>query len=410
MSLTRKQAKQMPDSTTPILKTALSITLKLLICAISLTFSVTGGLWILKQYEHFAGADIKSNYLCEPRPRMWQPDPDIGFRNKSNLCLRSFGNIVGSTDHMGFRLNHDDQPGKQPNGVRIIGLGDSVMWGTRVNSEQSFLGILEARGRKKNRKLDIYNTGVSGYSTYQEYLFLKKYILPLDPDIILVNYCYNDWMPTEDPYQRSSGVYSNYVSNLLNNPDYHFKNRERELMGEFVEDVWGTFRRSLSHPTDRALLRRFLIEIPILEMSRLSRENNFRLIYLFIPNTVPASDFLRTKHQLQEMLRNNMIEYMDFTDALLEDRGVYSQKGDFKNTTAYKILQNRIIQTILSFNLIKTIEPETLLENLGKVKNLNNIHSHRNYIDRIGHPSEKGNRIIGNAIYNYLYEQEITEE
>ena len=52
------------------------------------------------------------------------------------------------------------------------------MWGTGVNAEDSILGLVAKRLNEKSPH-EVINASVVGYSTYQELLYLVRYVHPL---------------------------------------------------------------------------------------------------------------------------------------------------------------------------------------------------------------------------------------
>ena len=102
---------------------------------------------------------------------MWMIDSTIGYKNKPDLNLTALGGIKGHTNNQGFRTKKAISPENKEKKLRFFGLGDSVMWGTRVNQADSFLGLLEETLMRDEMNVEVINIGVVGYSTYQEYLF-----------------------------------------------------------------------------------------------------------------------------------------------------------------------------------------------------------------------------------------------
>lgn len=49
--------------------------------------------------------------------------------------------------------------------------------------------------------------------------YFQKYIIPLRPDIVLVNCCENDLLPTEDPFDNIRGIYVQYLNQVLESRD-----------------------------------------------------------------------------------------------------------------------------------------------------------------------------------------------
>jgi len=103
-------------------------------------------------------------------------------------------------DELGFRLNPNNPEINslsmknaelvmpKPEGIkRIVILGDSVPW----IGDPSFVDILQNKLNNSN-SIEIINASTPGYTTYQELIFLKKYILQIDPDVVILAYALND--------------------------------------------------------------------------------------------------------------------------------------------------------------------------------------------------------------------------
>jgi hypothetical protein len=77
---------------------------------------------------------------------------------------------------------------KKPQGsLRIVVLGDSFVAGMAVDQEKLFTTLLEKKlcAGQASKKFEVFNFGVSGYGTAQEYLALKEYGLRYSPDIVI---------------------------------------------------------------------------------------------------------------------------------------------------------------------------------------------------------------------------------
>ncbi len=70
---------------------------------------------------------------------------------------------------------------------RILMLGDSFTEGYGVELEQTVAKILERRlnSSVSNRKYEVINAGIAGYSTILEYLLLTKRLTKLDSDLVI---------------------------------------------------------------------------------------------------------------------------------------------------------------------------------------------------------------------------------
>jgi hypothetical protein len=98
-----------------------------------------------------------------------------------------------TTNSRGFRGR--ERPTKKPDGtLRILGIGDSVMFGWGVADDESYLAILE---RLLNEapvewRFEVVNMAVPGYNGVMEVEALEEKGLKLDPDIVVVGFVGND--------------------------------------------------------------------------------------------------------------------------------------------------------------------------------------------------------------------------
>jgi hypothetical protein len=85
----------------------------------------------------------------------------------------------------------------------IMVLGDSFVWGYDVEESERFTEKLQAR----HPEWVVYNLGVSGYGTDQEYLVLQKYFDTYRPKVVVLVFCLvndrvdNSWNATYGYYK-----------------------------------------------------------------------------------------------------------------------------------------------------------------------------------------------------------------
>lgn len=137
---------------------------------------------------------------------MYRQDPFVGYRNKPNVHDYVYGFIRVDTNSLGYR-GPEVSAGKSPGTFRILGLGDSVMWGLGVQERDTTLRVLEQvlqtrYGESKGVRFEAVNTAVSGYSNYQELVTLQRYGLPLCPDMVILGFVFNDSYPSVDPFSN----------------------------------------------------------------------------------------------------------------------------------------------------------------------------------------------------------------
>ncbi|MEQ8764541.1 MAG: SGNH/GDSL hydrolase family protein [Planctomycetota bacterium] len=92
-------------------------------------------------------------------------------------------------DRHGLRSDRDMPKSKPKGEKRLLVLGDSVAFGWGVELEETFCARIEKALGEPWRVVD---SGVVSYNTVQEEAFLRARGLALEPDAILLVYCYND--------------------------------------------------------------------------------------------------------------------------------------------------------------------------------------------------------------------------
>ena len=112
----------------------------------------------------------------------------LGWFPKKNMSKEFTGANTIQINHnsLGFR---DKELSFDKGKKRILVLGDSFAYGYDSQLHQRFSEILD----KKLECYQIFNFGISGYSTDQEFLLLKEYYHIIDPDLVYLLYHHNDW-------------------------------------------------------------------------------------------------------------------------------------------------------------------------------------------------------------------------
>jgi len=132
----------------------------------------------------------------EPGGRIRQMQPSTNDRIIYELKPRlqvvdSEGNLY-TTNSLGFR-SAELPPEKGPGTVRILGLGDSVMYGSGVSDDETFLALLSdlLNEHLPAHRCELVNTAVPGYNTVMEVETLETRGLALDPDLVVMMFVGN---------------------------------------------------------------------------------------------------------------------------------------------------------------------------------------------------------------------------
>ncbi|MBN2120944.1 MAG: SGNH/GDSL hydrolase family protein [Candidatus Omnitrophica bacterium] len=112
-------------------------------------------------------------------------DNDFGFVYDSRLGYR----IKGVKGYNSLGLKNPEISPKQGQ-FRVLLLGDSVIWGFNPDLLRQALEVNDPA-----RNIEIINAGIPGYTTKQEFDFLKLYGLSAEPDLVIFNFLFNDLLP-----------------------------------------------------------------------------------------------------------------------------------------------------------------------------------------------------------------------
>jgi lysophospholipase L1-like esterase len=85
---------------------------------------------------------------------------------------------------------------KPPGTFRLVGLGDSVMFGWGVREEESYLAVLERRLNSlppPHPRFEVLNFAVPGYNTAIEVAVLRRKALAVRPDAVVIHFVNNDF-------------------------------------------------------------------------------------------------------------------------------------------------------------------------------------------------------------------------
>lgn len=124
--------------------------------------------------------------------------PDMVYELKPNL-KGHFQGVPIEFNSFGMRDREYTQA-KEPGTYRIVGLGDSVMFGWGVEVEKSYLKLLErmlndalvAKDRGEIKKFEVLNFGVPGYNTTMEVSAFENKVLRFQPDLVIIHFVRND--------------------------------------------------------------------------------------------------------------------------------------------------------------------------------------------------------------------------
>lgn len=159
-------------------------------------------------FNHRSGTSLQE--LLE-RSRQSSPDEakgEVSLRGliqpsaHSNIVYEAKPGLTGLFRNRPFAINRHGQRGperslaKPPGVYRIVGLGDSVMFGWGVGQDEFYLAVLE---RELNRMpqprptFETLNYALPGYNTTMEVAMFEDKAMAFDPDMVVIQFVNNDF-------------------------------------------------------------------------------------------------------------------------------------------------------------------------------------------------------------------------
>jgi GDSL-like lipase/acylhydrolase family protein len=119
----------------------------------------------------------------DERSLTYRYDSELGWFPVPNSTKRFTGSRTITVTHnsKGFR----DREPVETNKPRIVFLGDSLVWGFDAEAGERFTEKLQA----DHPEWAVYNMGVSGYGTDQEYLLLQRFFADYRPRVVFLVVC-----------------------------------------------------------------------------------------------------------------------------------------------------------------------------------------------------------------------------
>lgn len=149
-------------------------------------------LFVLAGLLPFLIVDFGLRPFVVPKTTLFVQDDDLGWKMKPN-ARDEWGETIVSTNSKGLRGPEVDYA-RRPGVARVLFLGDSVTFGYRVEETQAVFPfrvgheLSDALGSE----VEVVDSGVGGYSPWQERIYFEHEGLRYSPDVVVVGFVLND--------------------------------------------------------------------------------------------------------------------------------------------------------------------------------------------------------------------------
>ena len=280
----------------------------------------------------------------------------IIYELKPDLDVRYSGARV-RTDAHGFRSSSSPEELDRA-GYRIVGIGDSFMFGLGVEQGEPYLAVLEKRLRAEHPELDarILNAAVPGYNTVMEVETLREKLLSHRPDLVIIE----------------------FVGNDLHLPN--FIRRKNDVLAVDTSFLVEFFKRRLTRGENPGV-HQWLAEAGLEPGLRLEEEDRVPAEYR---DMVGFQAYIRTLRELQELSREHSFDVLSMT--LASPRPFHTDVMTVSVDLGFHTLH-------VGEAFERYLHARGFDEYLGSPLALSATD---------GHPSAQGHRVAAAKIYRYL--------
>lgn len=303
------------------------------------------GLWVY---------DASKGWALAPRSTgaRYLGGPDPGLIHVNSLGLRG-----------------DEWPVAKRDGIpRVLVFGDSFVFGVGVDEEHVFTTQLqESLTRRSGNPVEVWNAGVIGYSTDQEYILFQELGPRFQPDVVLLVTCDNDFEGNTEDFVW--GRYYKPYFDLAADGELHRRNvptpvldgaqRVKLWLGQH-SNLWNLFRsRRSSVPVVQRGLDWFQIALPHTSGDALELTSALMLAFrdlaerlgaaFLTVNTAHRGEKTTLYHALRPRLDAAHVPYTALEGALGGARDRHPENAwDFADDKHWNVAAHRLAAEVLA--------------------------------------------------------------
>lgn len=259
------------------------------------------------------------------RQRVMTYDAVVGWRpipNSEVIEDAGYGSYHVAINSKGLR-DSEHEFEKAEGIYRVVVLGDSITFGYGgVEQSELFTEILEDR----LAAVEFINLGVPGFSTDQEYHYLKEHGLKYDPDLVLLSMYQDDFFPTFESFIPIANRPKGYVRT---NGDelafhaakfpWHYLLAENSVLVGFAESKF-KFVRQLDRIPDwdvTLTLNQKLdtFKLVLAEIRDLCMSRGVKFAMVLQPGFMLAEEDDYTRRIATEFAADNAVDMLDLNNA-----------------------------------------------------------------------------------------------
>jgi len=244
---------------------------------------------------------------------------------------------------------------------KILALGDSFTFGVGVELKDTYLSRLEQMiNRSGGNKLAIIKAGIIGYSTYNEKMYLKQQGINYHPDMVLVQFWWDDLGVDRITYLAETGfltsgkITNNLQLRLFLNRHFRSYALLRRLFTGISKKALFASRTADTLESQSSINKKYAITLKEFEeIGRFCRKNHIICWFLLIP----PKEFVYHEMSLWrwksfcDILSKNNIQYLDclpvLKEAYLKKELIFFKVDPHLNKKGHEIIAQAVYKYLL---------------------------------------------------------------
>ena len=130
----------------------------------------------------------------------WETAADVSKKH----VVKGYGEVIYSTQKYGFRRFGNTKTDK----TKLFVIGDSFTLAHSVSDGDTYYDYL----KKHNHNIEVFVYGGGGYGSLQEFMILDRHLDEISPDIVLWQFCSNDFINNSHELESASLVNNNQMT------------------------------------------------------------------------------------------------------------------------------------------------------------------------------------------------------
>jgi len=244
---------------------------------------------------------------------------------------------------------------------KILALGDSFTFGVGVELKDTYLSRLEQMiNRSGGTKFSIIKAGIIGYSTYNEKVYLEQEGLNYHPDMVLVQFWWDDLGVDHVTYLAETGfltsgkITSNLQLRLFLNRHFRSYALLRRLFTGISKKALFASRTADNLGSQSSINKKYAVTLKEFEeIDRFCQRNNINCWFLLIP----PKEFVYNEMSLWRwksfcgILSKNNIQYLDclpvLKEAYLKKESIFFKVDPHLNKNGHEIIAQAVYKYLL---------------------------------------------------------------